>query len=80
MKNNRFYVTPLEIVGVFGTMGAIYAVMPWDTNIPVTNKIITFISTAMLGVVVVGSIELIGECIQDARRWHKARKAAMEDR
>ena len=80
MKGNRFYVTPLEIAGVFGTMCTLYAVMPWDTDIPVANKIITFVSIALLGVVVVGSVELLIECIQDARRWHKARKAAREDR
>lgn len=78
-KETRFYVTPLEIAGVFGTMGAIYAAMPWDTNIPVANKIITFISAVMLGVVVVGSIELIGETVQDLWRARKTRKARRMD-
>ena len=76
-EENKFYVTPMEIAGVFGIMGTIYAAVPWN-DINTFDKVVAFVSIALLGVVGVASVEMLGETAQDILKWYRARKIRSE--
>jgi hypothetical protein len=77
-KEMRFYMTPAEIAGAFGTMCAVFIRMPWE-GMSIIDKFTTFSSIVVLGVVAVASVELIADTARDIWYLHKIRKAQREN-